>query len=360
MKYFVSFFVSLFFLLQSFTFAYADASASNPVTIDLDGSAGQTAPAGFSRVKLKTTHTCSEGNITIGWDRLGDSVHRFDRACVPLSGGEGVYSPTEGFDTGDYKILYKCGCGYPTDIPNPDKIVDGAFFTATAQTTQPNLTRDPGDIRQGDLGAKVVVDRCPADSPVHLHFSIDKPGGWFGFTNTTVYDVDLRTDAAGRAEYTRRSEGFTNGNYNVSVTCGGKTFTDDPEGTFPQGRFSVSRETLSPTQLPPPPFPNCASENNGQCVQVNTAIGRINTTDEGFIINIFLVILGLSGGVAILIIIYAGYLIMTSRGNAEQIQKGRELLTSALIGLLFIIFSFVILETLTIDILHIPGFRTFN
>ena len=48
--------------------------------------------------------------------------------------------------------------------------------------------------------------------------------------------------------------------------------------------------------------------------------------------------------------------IMTAGGNAEQLQKGKELFTSAIIGLLFLIFSVSLLRMIAGDIINLPGF----
>lgn len=89
-----------------------------------------------------------------------------------------------------------------------------------------------------------------------------------------------------------------------------------------------------------------------------TGLGiEITTNAEGFIRGIFQIILGISGGIALVLIIISGYRIMTSRANPEKIQQGKEQLTSAIIGLLFIIFSIVILQVIGVDILRIRGFE---
>jgi hypothetical protein len=121
------------------------------------------------------------------------------------------------------------------------------------------------------------------------------------------------------------------------------------------------KATPTPSPTPPPPSPVCRQYNSaGGCGIVNTAIGPISTDISTFIISIFTLILSLSGGVALLLIIYAGYQFMISRGNPEGINKAREMLVSALVGFLFILFSFVIMETITGNILHLPGFKVFN
>jgi uncharacterized membrane protein YqhA len=66
--------------------------------------------------------------------------------------------------------------------------------------------------------------------------------------------------------------------------------------------------------------------------------------------------LGISGGIALILIIISGYKFMVSQGNPEATKAATEQLTSAIIGLLFIIFSFVILQIVGVNILRIPGF----
>lgn len=93
------------------------------------------------------------------------------------------------------------------------------------------------------------------------------------------------------------------------------------------------------------------------CKKINTAIAAISTNPKEFVTQIFGIILGLSGGIALILIIISGYRIMASSGNPEALQAGREQLVSAIVGLLFIIFSFVILQVIGVEILKIPGFN---
>ncbi|MCL4353726.1 pilin [Patescibacteria group bacterium] len=89
----------------------------------------------------------------------------------------------------------------------------------------------------------------------------------------------------------------------------------------------------------------------------HTAIGNINVSSpDKFVTALFGVILSLSGGIAIILIIVSGYNLMFSQGNPEKVQGAKETLTSAIVGLLFIILSLVILQVIGVDILKIPGF----
>ena len=62
------------------------------------------------------------------------------------------------------------------------------------------------------------------------------------------------------------------------------------------------------------------------------------------IMKIVRIILGFVGVIAISIIIYAGYIWMTSAGNSERIEKAKKILINAVIGLLIILSAFAIVS----------------
>lgn len=109
----------------------------------------------------------------------------------------------------------------------------------------------------------------------------------------------------------------------------------------------------TPTNAPINPCPT----DNGVCTKIPTALGSIDVgSPTNFIANAFAILLSIAGAVAITIIILSGYRIMISQGNPEQLKGAREALTSAIIGLLFMIFSVAILQIIGVNILHIPSF----
>jgi hypothetical protein len=57
-------------------------------------------------------------------------------------------------------------------------------------------------------------------------------------------------------------------------------------------------------------------------------------------------LIGLLGGIAILIIIIAGIQYITSQGNPAQIKSAKDRITNAVVGLLLLLFMFVILRVL--------------
>ena len=87
-----------------------------------------------------------------------------------------------------------------------------------------------------------------------------------------------------------------------------------------------------------------------------TGLGCIDKNLQGFVQNVILGYgLGFAGLASFLCVIYTGFQYSLSRGNSEKIKKAQELLTSCLIGLLFIIFSVLILRIIGVDLLRIPG-----
>jgi len=90
---------------------------------------------------------------------------------------------------------------------------------------------------------------------------------------------------------------------------------------------------------------------------INTAIGCIPINDtDAFIGFILKWAIGVGGGIAFLLIVLAGFQIMTSSGNPDRLKAGQELMTSAIAGLILLIFSVFILKIIGVDILGLPGF----
>jgi len=89
-----------------------------------------------------------------------------------------------------------------------------------------------------------------------------------------------------------------------------------------------------------------------------TALGCIPTDISAILKDyIFTYGLGIAGGIAFLLMLFGGFTIMVSTGNPEKVAQGKEMITSALTGLLIIIFSVFILRLIGVDILRIPGFK---
>lgn len=87
-----------------------------------------------------------------------------------------------------------------------------------------------------------------------------------------------------------------------------------------------------------------------------TAIGCISTDGDGTIRHLVVVALGMAGGIGLLMIIAAGAMFTMSRNDPKKVGDAKDLITSVLIGLLFIVFSVTILQFIGVGILGIPEF----
>lgn len=90
--------------------------------------------------------------------------------------------------------------------------------------------------------------------------------------------------------------------------------------------------------------------------EIATDIACIPTDPIGFVSKFYGIGLGLIGGVALLFIIFGGYIILTSSGNPTKLNMGKNYIYYAIAGLLLGIFGFIFIQVIAVDILHIPGF----
>lgn len=90
---------------------------------------------------------------------------------------------------------------------------------------------------------------------------------------------------------------------------------------------------------------------------IQTALGCLPIQIGPFVNNILTKAISIGAGLAFLLMLFGAFTLITSAGNPENIQKGKEIITSAIIGLLFIIFSVFLLKLIGVDILQIPGFN---
>lgn len=91
-------------------------------------------------------------------------------------------------------------------------------------------------------------------------------------------------------------------------------------------------------------------------VGVDTSIGCIPTQPSTLVKSLVRFTTGIGGGISLLLMIYGAMLWITSGGNPDNMKKAQDQFTNAAIGLLFIIFSIMILKIIGVDILQIPGF----
>ncbi len=88
---------------------------------------------------------------------------------------------------------------------------------------------------------------------------------------------------------------------------------------------------------------------------INTALGCVPVETRAFTMWLLSIMFGVGGGIAFLLMVFGFVVIMTSNGDPKKVQGGKETVTSAITGLLVIIFAVFLLRLIAYDILRIPG-----
>lgn len=101
---------------------------------------------------------------------------------------------------------------------------------------------------------------------------------------------------------------------------------------------------------------SCIGEPDNEDRNMWTAFGCIPTSPEGIVANLIRLGLSIAGGIALLFIVFGAFSIATSVGDPQKLQNGQQMITSAVIGILLIVFSVIIMNILGVQILAIPGF----
>ena len=92
------------------------------------------------------------------------------------------------------------------------------------------------------------------------------------------------------------------------------------------------------------------------CIPVRSPSGDATSSVTVMIRSFITIGLGLAGGVVVLMVLAGSFLLSTSQGDLKRVEEGKNLISSAVIGLLFVIFSVTILRFIGVDILQLPGF----
>src|SRR5690349_12533910 len=90
--------------------------------------------------------------------------------------------------------------------------------------------------------------------------------------------------------------------------------------------------------------------------EISTDFGCFPNDPVGFVQKFYGIGLSFVAMIALLALIYGGYVIMTSRGDPRRVSNGKSYIFYAIAGLMLAIFGFVFIQVVLVDILRVPGF----
>lgn len=226
-----------------------------------------------------------------------------DRFLASISGSNIVNGPSDGLLRGDLIASSGKLTRYPASTSASDqiKINQGVFLI--------NL----GEVPAGDYQFNVYGLNSVSDPPI------------------CSVSLDVNSIAA------------TNAAPNRGSVCRGEAGTD-PETCAKASGIACNPKDGNKINLD--------SKNPG----ILTAVGCISTEPKAFVEGILKFVSFAAGGVALILMILAALQMITAEGNPEYIKQAQEKFYSAIIGLLFIIFSVLLLQVIGYDVLGLPGF----
>ena len=89
---------------------------------------------------------------------------------------------------------------------------------------------------------------------------------------------------------------------------------------------------------------------------LKTDLGDIACNPTSFASSLYGIGLSIIGVVALLSIVYGGFLILTSQGDAYAIRRGKSYITYSIVGVVLAISGYALYQILAIDVIKIPGF----
>ena len=204
----------------------------------------------------------------------------------------------------------------------------------------------------------------PYNGPILL--DVDFNGSTFGQHNltsvngtTNVVSYGFSDQQTGNYEVNLRSGIWSakrcQANISVSLDCAALCLdsVDAAPGSLGPDKFNLCEQVKDPTAQQK--CMQCAGGADGQ-EGIWTAVGCIKRQPEEIVSRFIRLGVSMGGGVALLMILAAGFTLTISQGNAQKTAQAKEMITAAVTGLLFIIFSITILQFIGFSILKIPGF----
>jgi len=220
---------------------------------------------------------------------------------------------------------------------------DSSFFTGKVKFFIYRKTGSNSQIKVDEKTVSVVNGSATASfSPV----SSNKEEIYF----TTVKYLESFGNAYQKMDWNCNIK--TSGEFKTSNTCDEDSCKTTPVDADLAGPYNLCLQQVSSDQ-------GSALERCIDCFSNNgiwTAIGCIPQTADGIISSIMQLGLVIAGAVVLIMILVGSFMLSTSQGDPKKTQEAKEMITSAIIGLLFVIFSITILQFIGVSIIKIPGF----
>jgi hypothetical protein len=245
----------------------------------------------------------------------------------------GVCSPP----IGNCVVGYQ-NCNATSSVPNPNVCSGKSYAFCIAGGVFSCLDTEPNSC--ASQGGSPNLGKCPAGSTQITATDVTSP-----FICCVVPDLQTNYTCANDCKaYGCSKSGFNIPNPNICNAL-------DPGSCKKVGAIGLKFSCISDFVLNGVQFKSGPQlENCG----IKTALGCMPIENEQNLALFFLGWgMGLGGGIALILIVLSTISIMTSAGDPRKLQAGKEMLNSAIAGLLLLVLSAFILNFIGVDLLGI-------
>lgn len=285
-------------------------------------------------------------------------VQRFCKVTVPAHATKTLTSPKVISEVGIISIAaYKytstptgVGCSWANEGPLR---CSGTFTSKRGDlTTECQVTAT--DIHPGE--ATTVKVKNLSDRDIFVRATVSGPGEILGAFGSWDFYHTLKKGEIWTFQHTLSPSGA--GPYNGKVDVSEPHY--DRAGPVPvmlhstllcNTKFLIATDLEEAKKILKHFRPDECTIDGNEGIQ--TALGCIPTEIQPLVSWLFKYAISIAGGIAFLMIIFAAFQMITSSGDPEKLEKAKQMLGSAIAGLLFIIFAVFLLRIIGVDILKI-------
>lgn len=166
-----------------------------------------------------------------------------------------------------------------------------------------------------------------------------------GTTNTVVRPILPNIDDVETITFYPLTIGLKQANLNIKVTNSrGRELINQNVSIAGTGRMPAQNTTAGPTVNGSTSGGGVSG--GGVSLQFLNPLGGGTTTITGIVKNIINGIFGLLGAIAVAMIVYGGVIYMTGGSSKDGVEKGKKIITSAVVGLVIVLLSLAIIDLL--------------
>lgn len=279
--------------------------------------------------ELKFAPDCSDRDFF----HAGDSNDRYEAHLLSLD-GEHVLTTAEI----DAIHVFPLPPNFSTQNPAPGQEIT---ITLTGSVKRPPISADHDGwhCRRNDyeLIIKNESGSSPPSGTVTLSQDCSEPYQSFTFPPLEAGSYLLKVNDKG-GDFTYWAVPFT-------VEVGGGTISAPVKD--PEGKDAESGGGGPPVEGRNP----CDTNNDGVSDTCPTALGDISTDISSFSSQFLSIAIGIAGGIALVLLVIGSIRVLVSAGNQQALAGGRDMIIAAVAGLLFLIFSILILKFIGLKIL---------